>query len=78
MRRITAVLASALVFGVASASAGTERWDGDRPSAERVVFFSGGIPALEITSNRENTACRFEVARTVTTSQRSKAVFAAY
>lgn len=78
MRRIMVALAPALVFGVASASAGTERWDDDRPSADRVVFFSGGIPTLEIKSNRENTACPFEVARTVTTTKRSKAVFAAY
>lgn len=63
-------------LSMTAADAG-ERRPQSRETIDSLVIYSGGIPAIEIRTNRENTACIYSSAAQAK-PKRTKAVFALY
>ena len=77
MRKTIVASAAVLLAGAATAWAG-ERGSRANSDFNSIVFFSGGVPALQIRSNPENTACPYILVSPTAKAKRSKTIFAAY
>jgi hypothetical protein len=78
MTPIASVSVVFALLGAAVAYAGERREAEREAEADRFVFFSGGVPALELRATRDGFLCPLEAAERGVKSKKSKAIFAAY